>query len=205
MRAARATRLAAATAAAAVVALAACKASEEPFVAYDYAVTDPPADTLAHEDGASRYPSLDVTGVAGSVTAASIVVRLTFTQPVAPWTAQSASSVDGFLDFDIDENSQTGVPGAASDFGGNAPLGSEYYVELRDDGAGHVAMRSTSSPVAPFVAVPATWNGSTLELTIPRSVLHDRDGQFRLSVMVGNRDLDATDFAPSDGYYTIHR
>lgn len=206
-RAPRAAVLAVA-ATAAMAALTACSgeraAGPPPFVAYDFSVTDASADTLAH-GAASAYPSLDVTAISGSVTASSVVIRLTFTQPVAPWSAQSAGSVDGFVDFDVDENSATGIPGAASEYGGSAPLGADYYLSLRDVSAGHVTLRMAASASASFQPVPATWSGSTLEITIPRSMLPDQDGQFRLSAVVGNADLPATDFAPSDGYYTIHR
>lgn len=144
-----------------------------------------------------------MTGVSGSVTASSVVVRLTFTQPIAPWSAQTAGSVDGFVDFDVDENSATGIPGAASECGGSAPLGSDYYLSLRDVSPGHVSLKMANSASDPFQPVPAAWSGSTLQITIPRSLLPDQDGKFRMSVVVGNVDLPATDFVPSDGYYTV--
>lgn len=195
--------------AAAVAAITACSGGEPAgtaaFTAYDFALTDPAGDTLVHADTAP-HASLDVTGISGSVNALSLVVRLTFTRPVAPWTAQTAGSVDGFVDLDVDENSATGIPGAASEYGGSAPLGSDYYVDLRDVSAGHVALRRvTSGTSSPEWAVAATWSGSTMEITIPRSLLSDPDGQFRLSAVVGNADIPATDFAPSDGYYRVAR
>ena len=118
-------------------------------------------------------------------------------------TFLAAGSVDGFIDLDLDENSATGIPGAAEEFGGSAPLGAEFYVSLRDVEPGYVALIDVAT--YDFRIAPATWSGSTMRVTLPRTRLADEDGQFRMSVVVGHPELPATDFAPSEGFYTVHR
>lgn len=175
-----------------------------PFEAFSYAFTDAEGDTLAN---AATLPqrALDVTGISGSVDASSIVVELRFSTPVRPWSEQATGSVDGFVDMDIDNDAATGIPGAAAEFGGSAPLGAEYYLSLRDEigpgrSVGLVRVADYS-----FRPVAATWEGNVMRVTIPRAAMQDDDGTMRLSVVVGHPQDPATDFAPSSGYYVVER
>ena len=200
--------LRASVAAVLVASAAACMSAErvsEPgldFEAFGFSFADPANDTLSHETSSSRV-ARDLLGVSGTVDGASLTITLTFSTTVAPWSQQAAASVDGFIDLDLDERSDTGIPGAAGEFGGSAPLGAEYYVSLRDVEPGYVALIDVAT--YQHRIAPATWSGSTMSITLPRSRLGDADGQFRLSVVVGHPELPATDFAPSDGFYTVHR
>jgi hypothetical protein len=173
-----------------------------PFQSYDFAFEDPVADTLPNTDGVTA-PALDVIGVSGTVSATELVLTLSFTTQIAPWSAAQPNSLDGFLDLDLDQNSATGVPGAAEEYGGSAPLGAEYYLSLRQVGVGMIAL--VNSETRTYRAVPATVSGTTMRIVIPRGYLADEDGQFRLSLVVGTPGRPATDFAPSTGYYTAAR
>lgn len=52
------------------------------------------------------------------------------------------NSIDGYIDFDFDDNAATGYPAATEEFGGvDAQMGVESYLSLRDDGNGHVFRR----------------------------------------------------------------
>lgn len=172
------------------------------FEPFGFSFTDPANDTLAHETASTRV-ALDLLDVSGTVDGTSLVITLTFSSPIAPWSHQAAASVDGFIDLDLDENSETGIAGAAGEFGGSAPLGAEYYVSLRDIEPGFVALIEVATYTHRIA--PATWSGSTMQVTLPRARLADADGQFRLSVVIGHPERPATDFAPSDGFYTVHR
>ena len=172
------------------------------FEAFAFWFPDPAGDTLAHET-ATTIPALDVTDVAGVVDGTTLLVELTFSSSVAPWSHQSAGSVDGFIDFDLDENSATGIPGAAGEYGGSAPLGAEFYISLRDVEPGYVAIIDVMT--GQYRIVPAAWNGTKMTMRIPRSRLADADGQFRMSIVVGHPQQPATDFVPSEGFYTVHR
>jgi len=184
----------------------ACSAERIPidiFEPFEYQFTDATGDTLANTQSLPQR-ALDVTRVSGSVDASTVTIELTFSTPVHPWSAQTTGSVDGFIDFDLDEDSDTGVPGAASEFGGDAPLGSEYYLSLRDlDAGGNVSLVRVLDHA--FVAVPATWSGNVMRVRIPRRLLPDTDGRFRTSVVVGHPQDPATDFAPSTGFYVVSR
>jgi hypothetical protein len=169
---------------------------------FTFSFEDPAGDTLAHP-AASGGRGLDVIGVSGAVQASNIVLTIAFTRDVSLWTAGQPNSIDGFLDLDLDENSATGIEGAAGEYGGNAPLGAEFYLSLRDNGAGSVALVRASD--REFWAVPAEVSLGTMRVTVPRTLLGDPDGEFRLSLVVGRPDLPATDFAPSTGYYTVNR
>lgn len=172
------------------------------FEAFGFSFADPHSDTLPHVTTTSRR-ALDLVGVSGSVEATALAVTLTFSTPIAPWSHQATGSIDGFIDFDLDENSATGIPGAAEEYGGSAPLGADYYISLRDAEPGHVALLLPGT--SQYWAVPAFWSGSEMRIRVPRTLLGDPDGHFRLSVVVGHPELSATDFAPSEGYYTVHR
>ena len=176
----------------------------EEFQPFTFSHGDAVGDTLANTQvGAQR--ALDVTRLAGRVEETSLVVELTFSTPVKPWTAQVVGSVDGFVDLDLDENSATGVPGAANEFGGDAPLGSDFYLSLRDTGTPGTGVSLVRTSDYRFESVPATWSGNVLRVTIPRRLLPDTDGQFRASVVVEHPQRAATDFAPSTGFYVVRR
>ena len=173
-----------------------------PFGSYDFSFDDPAADTLPNGDGTTAL-ALDVTGVNGTVDATDVVLTLTFTAPIAPWSAAQPNSVDGFLDLDLDQNSATGIPGAAEEYGGSAPLGAEYYLSLREVSAGSIALVNPAT--SSYRAVAASVSGNTMRIVIPRRHLNDADGQFRLSLVVGTPGRPATDFAPNAGYYAAVR
>ena len=192
-------------AAALLTALCACAAEPAgppPFESYDFAFDDPAADTLPNSGGVT-IPALDVTGVSGTVSATEIVLTLSFTTPVSMWSAAQPNSVDGFLDLDLDQDSATGIPGAAEEFGGSAPLGAEYYLSLREVMAGRIALVNVATDT--YRTVPASVSGNTMRIVVPRSYLGDEDGQFHFSLVVGAPGRPATDFAPSTGYYTAAR
>lgn len=176
----------------------------EPFEAFTYAFTDAEGDTLANAEALPQR-ALDVVGISGSVDAASVVVELRFSTPVRPWSEQATGSVDGFVDMDIDGDAATGIPGAAAEFGGSAPLGAEFYLSLRDlIGPGQSVSLVRVNDYS-FRPVPATWEGNVMRVTIPRAAMQDDDGTMRMSVVVGHPQDPATDFAPSSGYYVLER
>lgn len=190
-----------------LAAIVACSGEHEPVATFDpyaYSFGDAAGDTLANAQALGQR-SLDVTGVAGSVDAVNLVLELTFATPVQPWSAQGAGSVDGFVDIDVDQRSETGIPGAAAEYGGSAPLGAEYYLSLRDTHAPGTAVGLVRTGDYSAVSVPATWSGNVTRVTIPRRLLRDDDGQFRISVVVGHPEKPATDFAPSTGFYVVQR
>ena len=175
----------------------------ETFQPYTFAFTEPAGDTVAAAAGTAGRAT-DLIGIAGRVEETYVDLTLTFAQPVLRWSSGAATALDGFVDFDMDENAATGVPGAADEFGGVSAMGAEAYISLRDDGAGHVAVRDVSQ--ASFSWVAANFAGSTVTIRIPRAYLTRPTAEsFRVSAVVGNHDRPATDFAPDSGYFRVTR
>jgi hypothetical protein len=169
---------------------------------FDFSGDDPVGDTVAVTPlppGAG--PAVDLVAVSGHVGTDAITLNLDFAQPIAFWSAQAANSLDGFVDFDLDQNASTGVADAAQSAGGSFDLGVELYLDLRDNGLGQIAL--VDAVKKSFVTVPATISGTRLTITIARTLLGTDDGQFDLGVLIGDRDRPVTDFGPDTGHYTV--
>jgi hypothetical protein len=168
------------------------------FRAYSFSFADSVGDPPRGRPMATRN---DVLSLAGTVDSTNLTITITFTAPVSFWTDQGSSALDGFLDLDLDENSATGIRGAAEQYGGSAPLGAEFYLSLRDNGSGEIALVSLAT--GSFMLVPATIDGTRMHITIPRELLDDPDGRFRMSLVVGDAASPATDFVPNSGYLSV--
>ncbi|MFL5576997.1 MAG: hypothetical protein ACJ79S_13610 [Gemmatimonadaceae bacterium] len=167
-----------------------------------FAFDDAVADTLAASEP-TTVRAIDATRVAGRVTDDTIEIVLTFREPVATWTDSVANSLDGFVDIDVDENRATGIPADIDEEGlGSAEMGSDYYVSLRDDGAGHVALVDPATGSAN--SIPATFSGSTVTIRVPLALVGRDDGNFTMAAVIGNGDRP-TDLLPNGGHYTVHR
>jgi hypothetical protein len=190
------------------VALAACggggfTAPSDDRAPFDFSFTDPAGDTLPPAPAPPVLPKgVDLLGVSGAVTEDQIRLTLEFAEPVAPWSARRPNSLDGFIDLDLDEDEQTGVPGAAEQASRDAAVGVEYYVDLRDSRPGRVALVDPRARAVVYVSV--RFDGTTVTIEIPRSELGDDDGELLLSIVVGVADRPITDFGPDDTHYVVH-
>ncbi|MGE0554816.1 MAG: hypothetical protein AB7R55_15410 [Gemmatimonadales bacterium] len=166
---------------------------------FDFAFTDPVADTLPPDastpEGAGR--GADLVGISGSVSADEVTLILTFNEAVAPWSEGAPNSLDGVIDLDVDENLTTGIGDAAT--GG---IGADYYLDLRDASSGTVSLVDVLE--RSFVFVPARFEGTTVTITVPRSRLGGDDGEFAMTALVGVRSRPVTDVAPETGSYQAH-
>jgi hypothetical protein len=172
---------------------------------FDLSFDDPAGDTVPPvADAPPDLPKgIDLLTVGIAVGRDRVGLTLRFGEPVAPWSARAANSLDGFVDLDVDEQTNTGVPGAAVRPGHNPQIGADYYIDLRDARAGRVALVATRGRT--FVLVPARFDGATVTIEIPRAELDDDDGEFRLSLVVGPPDRPVTDYGPDDLHYVVHR
>jgi hypothetical protein len=147
---------------------------------------------------------IDIIGVSGRVDADEVRLRIEFAEPVVPWTAGAANSLDGFVDFDVDENAGTGIADVGELGGGSFELGADFYLDLRDNGSGKMALVNTSK--RKFSWVKAEFSGTAVEVRIPRSALAtdtDADNVFAIGVLVTTRDRPVTDLAPNVSNYLI--
>ncbi len=165
----------------------------------NFSFTDPVNDRVA---GEAELGAPDIVQVSGSYDERALTLVLIFDAPVVPWSANQLNSLDGFIDFDLDENESTGIPAAADEFGGNAGIGAEMYLSLRDVGGTHMTL--VHAGTKQFTGVPAVFEGKTVTIRIPRSDLADDvDGRFRMALVVGHPAHPATDFAPDEGYWSV--
>lgn len=164
-----------------------------------FSFTDLTDDLLPNAD---RDGAPDVLRLSGSVRADSIVVTLTFVDEITPWSGGAVNGLDGFVDFDTDESTNSGIPAAVDEYGGSANMGADWYVSLRDaNGGNRVALVDAVSGES--IAVPARFAARAITFTIPRSVMDETDGTFRMAAVVGHRTSEATDFAPNAGHYRV--
>ncbi len=176
-----------------------------PFAPFDFAFSDPQGDTLPPGPGLpdEAPAAIDVVAVRGRVEQDRIVLTLEFAGPVAPWSAGASNSLDGFVDFDLDQSSTTGIPGAGTAVGSVPGLGVEFYLDLRDPRSGKVALVEPAG--RRFALVSARFGGPTVTIEIPRRELGSDDGQFRMGLVVGVPGRPITDVAPNTGNYTVVR
>lgn len=169
---------------------------------YQQVFDDPVGDTIITA-GTNVFPrALDVSKVRVGVTADTLFVRIEFTAPITLWSANTPESVDGFVDFDVDDNAASGGLAAVDEFGfGTASLGVDFYVSLRDDGLGRILWRSYATRVWRPGGVTSTARSITLRL--PRVDIGEMDGVFGLSALVAGQARVATDAVPNQGHFRI--
>ena len=170
-------------------------------ITFQHSFSDPVADTTS--PGTNVFArALDVHAVRVGLTDDSLFVRFEFTTPIDWWSVVTQRSIDGFVDFDIDASAASGVPAAVNEFGGgDAQMGVEYYVSLRDNPLRQVLVRDVAQQ---------TWSpiGITLEekaftLRIRRSDIGETDGIFTMSATIAGLGRMATDFVPNQGHFVI--
>jgi len=182
-----------------VLLAAACGDSSGPQTDESFRFTDPQGDTVAVVNPTVRATDAIATEV--TVLADVILLRLEFAAPVTPWSQGQPNPLDGFLDLDLDENSATGVPGAANEHGGDAQMGADWYLDLRDDGAeGLVLIKPNSSD---RIGATIQYLGTAVEIRLPRAALGETDGRFLVAFVLETEDRPVSDFVPNVGHYAI--
>lgn len=189
----------------ALLLLAACSdtPSEPPRLStgFQYSFSDPVGDTLPPPPNVFNR-ALDVEGLDVGLTAESIFVRIEFTAQISRWSAMALNSIDGFLDFDFDDNPSTGLPAATEEIGGvDAAMGVESYVSLRDDGSGHLLRRVGDTEE--WQAVPVQFSERSFTVRFARADVGETDGAFRVSAMIGGTNRVITDLVPGSGHYRV--
>ena len=170
---------------------------------FQYAYSDPVGDTLPPPQNIFNR-ALDVEGVDVGVTTDSVFVRIELTSPISRWSDGALNSIDGYVDFDVDDNATTGFPAATEEFGSvNAQMGVETYVSLRDDGAGHLFRRVGTTDE--WREVRVEFSSRSLTIRMSRAELGETDGAFRISAMIGGTNREITDLVPNAGHYRVPR
>jgi hypothetical protein len=146
--------------------------------------------------------ALDVEGMDVGLTADSIFVRIRFTSAISRWSSSSPNSIDGFVDFDVDDNPNTGYIAATEEFGGvNAEMGVETYVSLRDDMTGQLYRRVGNTEE--WRPIGGQFSERSVTLRLSRADVGETDGVFRISAMIGGTNREITDLVPGAGHHRV--
>jgi len=163
-----------------------------------FTLADPAGDTLPNPTG---FPptSHDLVLLRGDFKRDSLILTVTFNGPISAGSASTAS-IGGYLEIDIDDNSNTGYDVIANEFGATAALGIEYELDMfESDGVSLLLYNADSAAV-----VKASFSGNTLVVRIPMSRLSNDDGNFSLAGVVGNTERP-TDIFPNTGQGLVRR
>ena len=168
---------------------------------FQHSFSDPIGDTLPPPQNVFNR-ALDVEGLDVGLTAESIFVRVRFTNPISRWSSVALNSIDGFMDFDFDDNPNTGYISATEEFGHvNAQMGVETYISLRDDGAGQ--MRRRVGDTEEWRDVRVQFSERSFTVRLGRADVGETDGVFRISAMIGGTNREITDLVPSNGHHRV--
>lgn len=166
-------------------------------VSYDFSFADPKGDTTAATENPGAVAAPDLLIVSGTVDRDQVTLHLEFGSSVSRWSDRAPDGLDGFLDFDLDQNSGTGTQ--------VGDIGADAFVDLRDNGSGRVAFVNRSTGTITLLA--GRWDGATFEVKIPRGQLvlgTDNDNKFSLRVETGGRSRRPNgDDAPNTGHYRV--
>lgn len=192
----------------AMVLLASCGSSDptgpnaETATEFQYSFADAVGDTLP-PTSAGFQNALDVKGLRVGMTQDSIFLRIEFTSAISAWSSHSANSIDGFIDFDFDDDPYTGFPAAAEEFAAvSAEMGVESYISLRDDGQGRMMRLDAASPN--WRTNPVEFGTNSFTVRFSRADVGETDGVFRVSAMIGGTGRWITDLVPSAGHYRVN-
>ena len=168
---------------------------------FQYSFSDPVGDTLPPPANVFQR-ALDVRALAVGLTDDSIFIRVDFTGPISRWSEMALNSIDGFIDFDFDDNASTGYPAATQEFASvDAQMGVESYISLRDDGNGHMLRRDGQSDE--WANVNVSFGERSVTIKFARADVGETDGVFRMSAMIGGTNRWVTDLVPANGHHRI--
>ena len=169
---------------------------------FQYSFSDPVGDTMPPPANVFQR-ALDVRALDVGLTADSIFVRVDFTATISRWSLMALNSIDGFVDFDFDDDPGTGYPAATQEFGSvDAQMGVESYISLRDDGNGHVLRRDGQADQ--WAHVNVVFGERSVTMSFARADVGETDGVFRVSAMIGGTNRWITDLVPASGHHRIN-
>ena len=157
------------------------------------AATDPALDTLPNSAN-SAAASFDMIGLTTRYASNFMTVTLRFNRAIG------TDVIVGYLDFDLDEVTTTGVPPFMNFFGGTASQGVEARLSF-STGINTFAIVSTISDNSGIVRT--TVDADSVRFVIPFDRLDGDDGNLTITGIVGNNDRP-TDLIPNSGVLTSH-
>jgi len=162
--------------------------------------SDPVGDTF--RDSVTQW---DLTGMTINRDASAITVRLEFASEAISPTSGDTTAMTGFVDFDTDQDSSTGIHNTIDGFRppgtDSTGLGTDYQLKLRryesdssvtvSDSLGEVTGR-----------VKPVFDGKSVTIRIPLVLLGDDDGALDAAAIVGDLHRPS-DVVPNNGHITV--
>lgn len=161
-------------------------------------VNDPSSDQFGTD---SVQPDLVKVTVTHNGTTLTVVLDLASTA-IALYT-DTIHGVGGFLDFDVDQDSTTGIE-TWTDFyraTGTTGMGEEYFLDFTTFNADSTVF-VVDSGFNPTGSLRPAFAGNRVTFQIPLSMLGDDDGAVNVAAIVGN-NFEVTDLAPNAGHLTL--
>ena len=156
-------------------------------------LVDPVGDTLGQSDTSLPHAT-DLLSLVGEFKGDALVLTATFSAPV--------SFLDGHIEFDIDDDPNTGAPLLANFSGVPGATGIDYTLIIwgADAGVSGGGLGQYPNPVP----VGVTISGSTVVFRVPMLLLGNDDGNFSIAGVFGTFDRAndtswATDIFPNSG------
>jgi hypothetical protein len=163
---------------------------------------DPAGDTLVLAGFPSTVPAVDLVAFQGDFKGDSLILTLAFTGPVVGATVGASNSIQGEIEFDLDDNPGTGAAPFSDAFGASSNLGIDCYVDLFHSTPTGVAVTNFTTGVT--TEAVAKYAGNTMIIRIPMSALGGDDGNFDVVGIVGVLERP-TDVVPNSGFVAVHR
>lgn len=164
-----------------------------------FTAADPASDTLPAAAGTGPR-ALDVVSISGRYAPGFLMLTIRFTGPVSA-SRSAANALNGFLDFDVDENAQTGYGAGINSFGGASTQGVDYVLSFFEMSLASAILYAYDGSA---VLVPVSFGGDSVMVRIPYSMMGDDDGNMTISGVFGTADRP-TDLVPNTGQIVAHR
>lgn len=153
----------------------------------------------------NRGPNWDITSMTLTRDAEAVTVVLEFSSNlIAPFTGDSNAMI-GFVDFDTDQDTTTGDFSIVDAFrrdSGSTGMKKDYRVDFANLDADSMASVFNEEAIVQGKVKPV-YQGKTVTLRIPRSMLGNDDGFLWASAIVGSIG-SPTDFVPQQGHIELN-
>lgn len=149
--------------------------------------------SLVLEDIAGDGQVVDVVSLRARVIKDSVKLQIEFSGPI------DINNFGGFVSFDVDRDSSTGVsPSFGTD---GQDIGAEFELSFFDLPAGVASLLDAASQ-AELDRLPAALSGAFIEITIPLQAIASDDGIIDVTSVFGTQTAP-TDWMPAAGHGTI--
>ena len=166
-------------------------------------VRDPIGDTMASPHALAR--AHDVMSVEAAPEGDLLVVSLRFANTVLPFSSGARNAVLGIIDFDVDDDSSTGLSAVADGFGATSAIGVEWSLFLEDSTVTahdqRVALVNRATDEVHWV--PGRFDGTMVTARVPLALLGARAGARLRMVGVFGSVERASDVVPNEGSVPI--